>query len=30
MLLASLTLMLSSNVTAQTTDTLVYVPEYLM
>lgn len=34
MLLASLTLMFSSNVTAQTTesvnDTLVYVPEYLM
>jgi hypothetical protein len=30
MLLASLTLMLSSNATAQTTDTLVYVPEYLM
>ena len=30
MLLASLTLMLSSKVTAQTTDTLVYVPEYLM
>ena len=30
MLLASLTLMLSSNVTAQTTDTLVYVPDYLM
>lgn len=30
MLLASLTLMLSASATAQTNDTLVYVPEYLM
>jgi len=30
MLLASLTLMFSASATAQTNDTLVYVPEYLM